>query len=123
MRRSHVFILPSFFEGLPLVLMEALASGCRIITTSLPGTLEVLGEKESSMVKLVPLPVLETIDSPYEKDMGGLEQDLARIIEKVVNKVMANRQPNMSAALEITENYTWGKVFSRIETVYRKALA
>jgi glycosyltransferase involved in cell wall biosynthesis len=29
MGRCHIFILPSFFEGLPLVLLEALASGCR----------------------------------------------------------------------------------------------
>ena len=34
---SHVFALPSFFEGLPLVTVEALASGCRAVVTSLPG--------------------------------------------------------------------------------------
>ena len=34
---SHVFVLPSFFEGLPLVTVEALASGCRAVVTELPG--------------------------------------------------------------------------------------
>lgn len=32
-----LFILPSFYEGLPLVLMEALACGCSAICTNLPG--------------------------------------------------------------------------------------
>lgn len=122
MRKSHLFILPSFFEGLPLVLMEALASGCRVITTSLPGTREVLGDSKNNMVEMVELPKLETIDSPFEKDMELLEGRLARVIENNVKKVMKNRQPDMERALKITENYTWKKVFSRIEKVYERAM-
>jgi glycosyltransferase involved in cell wall biosynthesis len=41
MRRCAVFVLPSFFEGLPLVLLEAMACGCRIVTTDLPGAREL----------------------------------------------------------------------------------
>jgi len=37
LRESDVFILPSYSEGLPLVLAEAMASGCRLICTDLPG--------------------------------------------------------------------------------------
>ena len=37
LRRSAVFVLPSFYEGLPLVLVEAAACGCRLVTTTLPG--------------------------------------------------------------------------------------
>lgn len=122
MRRSHLFILPSFFEGLPLVLMEALASGCRSITTSLPGTLEILGDSKNSMVEIVELPKLETIDAPFEKDMELLKIRLARAIEKCVTETVTNRQPDMGNALKVTENYTWEKVFSRIEKVYEKAM-
>lgn len=122
MRRVHLFILPSFFEGLPLVLMEALASGCRIITTSLPGTREIMGDSKNSMVEIVELPGLETIDSPFEKDMELLKTRLAQAIENGVNKTIKNRQPDMESTLKITENYTWQKVFSRIEKVYEKAM-
>ena len=122
MRQAHIFILPSFFEGLPLVLMEALASGCKIITTSLPGTREVLGNLRTSMVEMVELPQLKTIDSPFEKDMDHLKERLAKVIEEVVKKTIESRQPDMATALKITEKYTWDKVFSRIEYVYKKAL-
>ncbi len=37
MRRSDVFVLSSLFEGLPTVLIEALASGCAVVTTDSPG--------------------------------------------------------------------------------------
>jgi glycosyltransferase involved in cell wall biosynthesis len=121
MRKAHVFILPSFFEGLPLVLMEALASGCRVITTSLPGTREVLGDSKNAMVDMVELPLLETIDSPFQKDMGLLEDRLTTTIGNVVEKVFKRRQPDMKVARKITERYTWTKVYSRIESVYKKA--
>jgi glycosyltransferase involved in cell wall biosynthesis len=39
---AHLFVLPSLFEGLPLVLIEALACGCRLVCTGLPGALELL---------------------------------------------------------------------------------
>ena len=36
-RRADVFVLPSFSEGLPLVVVEALACGCKVVITDLPG--------------------------------------------------------------------------------------
>ena len=42
-RHSHILVLPSFYEGLPLVILEGLASGCRIVATDLPGNKEILG--------------------------------------------------------------------------------
>ena len=40
MRRCAVCVLPSFYEGVPLVLVEAAACGCRIVATALPGVIE-----------------------------------------------------------------------------------
>lgn len=36
-QQSDVFVLPSFSEGLPLVSVEALACGCKVVMTDLPG--------------------------------------------------------------------------------------
>ncbi|WP_022665514.1 glycosyltransferase family 4 protein [Desulfospira joergensenii] len=120
MRKSHIFVLPSFFEGLPLVLMEALSSGCRILTTALPGTREILGSVRSDMVDLLELPPLETVDTPFQKDIPLLEQALAEALENSIQKTLKKRQPDMARAREITKAYTWEKVFSRMESVYEK---
>lgn len=40
--RADVLLLPSYHEGMPLVILEALSSGCAIISTSVGGTPEIL---------------------------------------------------------------------------------
>lgn len=39
---ADVFCLPSFAEGLPVVLMEALAAGCTVVTTAIAGIPELV---------------------------------------------------------------------------------
>ena len=123
MRKSHLFVLPSFFEGLPLVIMEALASGCRILTTALPGTREILRDVQSDMVNLMELPTLKTVDTPFERDMPLLEQRLSDALELSIGKILTNRQPDIKWAQKITQAYTWEKVFSRMESVYKELLS
>ena len=53
MGQAHLVVLPSFFEGLPLVVLEALACGCRVVTTALPGVEEVLGGYDTEAIVLV----------------------------------------------------------------------
>ncbi len=77
-----MFILPSFYEGLPLVLMEALACGCRIIATALPGVHDIFKTDYPEMVRVIKLPLLETIDKPFEKD----EKAIGKILTKDLSK-------------------------------------
>jgi glycosyltransferase involved in cell wall biosynthesis len=46
----EIFVLPSLREGLPLVLMEAMAAECAVVATSLPGCQEVLGDDGALLV-------------------------------------------------------------------------
>jgi glycosyltransferase involved in cell wall biosynthesis len=77
MKMAHVQVLPSFFEGLPLVLFEGLASGCRIITTNLSGFKEIFGRAKKCFSKLANA---ETCDykgsTPYELGNGQSVEDL-----------------------------------------------
>jgi glycosyltransferase involved in cell wall biosynthesis len=120
MRQAHLFVLPSFFEGLPLVLMEALSSGCRILTTALPGTREIFEETRSDMIDLIDLPTLETVDTPFQKDMPALERALAHALGISIAKADQNRQPDLGQIHRLTCAYTWEGVFSKMETIYKK---
>tara|TARA_R110002126_G_scaffold4409_9_gene23168 strand:- start:9602 stop:10822 length:1221 start_codon:yes stop_codon:yes gene_type:complete len=62
MRRCAVFVLPSLFEGLPLVLVEAAACGCRVVATDLPGVVEGLADALGDRLTMVALPRLEGPD-------------------------------------------------------------
>ncbi len=119
MGRCHLFVLPSFFEGVPLVLMEALASGCRLLATNLPGVQDLLAPADGRMVHLLDLPRLKNMDTPHERDEGILEEKLARILRKMIQEILLNYEPDARMIKERTGPYTWEKVFARIESVYQ----
>lgn len=118
MRMAHIFILPSFSEGLPLVLMEALACGCRIIATALPGIREILGGSYNRMVQLVGIPELETVDTPYDKDLQHLEDLLVTAVRRGIAEVVEKGEPDMAFIKRMTAGSTWGEVFARIDSLY-----
>jgi glycosyltransferase involved in cell wall biosynthesis len=118
MQRAHIQVLPSFFEGLPLVLFEGLASGCRVITTELSGFREIFGAASRDTVRLIPLPPLETIDRPYQKDEPRLVDDLCQNLVEMI--AIAGRCPDVDdpQADKIANEYTWSRVFDRTLSVY-----
>lgn len=50
MRRFSVFVIPSRFEGLPMVLLEALSLGLPIVTTAAGGIGEVITHEETGLI-------------------------------------------------------------------------
>ncbi len=118
MKQAHIFILPSFFEGFPLVLLEALASGCKIITTALGGAKEIEAEVGPERVRLIELPPLETVDAPFEADMPILKKQLADIVRDEIDKTKTQAYVDEAQIRRVTEKYTWKAVFKRIESVY-----
>ena len=122
MKMAHVQVLPSFFEGLPLVLFEGLASGCRIITTNLSGFKEIFGSANSDTINLIQLPPLETIDRPYQKDEAHLEKVLGKSILSMIAVVKKSPDFDDPQAEKIASDYTWPRVFQRTLSVYNDAL-
>lgn len=49
-QNADVFVLPSSDEGMPNVVLEAMASGLPIITTFVPGSAELVGDGENGML-------------------------------------------------------------------------
>jgi glycosyltransferase involved in cell wall biosynthesis len=50
--QADVLVLPSYHEGMPLVIMEALATGCAIISTKVGTTPEILNKENVCWVKI-----------------------------------------------------------------------
>lgn len=79
--RSHVFVLPSFYEGLPLVLMEALACGLKVVCTDLPGVREWMDQSiPGNGICYVPAPPMRSADEPLPGSLPAFEEALARCI-------------------------------------------
>ena len=66
MRHSDIFVLPSYYEGLGLIALEALASGLRLVVTDLPALREQMGPDLAShpSISWVPMPPLQNLDEP-----------------------------------------------------------
>ena len=122
MGTCHLFILPSFFEGVPLVLLEALSSGCRIITTDLPGCRELLARANEDLVQFIPLPPLASIDRPFPEDVARLRSDFAEAIQNMVRCIQKKPTVSQAEIDKLVSNSTWDSIFARIETTYLKAI-
>lgn len=76
-----IFVLPSFFEGLPLVLIEALACGCKAVVSDLPGIRRWINTSiNSAPVWYVQPPRMHSVDEPYEEDLPRFERELAQAL-------------------------------------------
>ncbi len=122
MGQAHLVVLPSFFEGLPLVVLEALACGCRVVTTALPGVEEVLGGYDTEAILLVARPRLLGQDTPRQEDEDGFVRDLADALTRQILAARERPEIDRREVGEILEYYSWSQVFARVEQVYLGAL-
>lgn len=114
LRQCSVFVLPSYYEGLPLVLVEALASGCRLVASDLPGIRNALAPFLKDALELVSPPSFLSIDQPDPTTLaaysGRLEEALDRALE---------RGPTTGEGIAL-ESFTWKAVFGRVENVWNR---
>ncbi len=117
MKQSHVLVLPSFYEGLPLVLLEGLACGCRIVTTNLPGVSEILEGIHADFISLVKTPRLN-IDIPYNEDEDLFEKNLAYALKTQISASFQNQGIDISVIRDKIASYSWTGVFNKVQKIY-----
>jgi len=120
MRRCTVCVLPSFYEGLPLVLVEALACGCRLVATDLPGVVDQLAPHLGDALELVSLPRLTGVDTPHPDDLPDFVDRLKTAIARSLERPpLGDPEVTMPGTLE---ELTWSAVFRRVERVWVELL-
>jgi len=116
MRRCALFVLPSFYEGLPLVLIEALACGCRVVCSDLPGVRKGFGPGAEGAFDRVPLPRLIGVDTPAPEDLPAFVNKLVATVESNLDRPRGDSATQR--VNDLLKHFTWAAVFQRIERVW-----
>ena len=102
-RRAAVVVMPSTHEGMPLVLLEAMASGTPVVASALPEILEVGGEA----VWAVPDP-----------RPGPLADALATVLDD-----RELQQRLTAAGVARAARFGWPAIADTVDALYREVLA
>ena len=117
MRYKDIFVLPSYFEGLGLIAVEALGSGLRVVATEIEGLIEFLGEKinNSEIIEYVKMPTIYDTDKAVEEEKPAFVERLVETLEVMIKRTREEREIP-AYLLEEIERHSWKK---KIETIYK----
>lgn len=105
LRRADCFVLTSRWEGMPNVLLEAMAAGRPCVATAVEGVTELLRPRETGW--LVPC---------------GDPQALAAAVSDVLRAPAEAHCVAQSAQNLVREHFTWQHVLEAYDTLYRELL-
>ncbi len=104
---SDVFVLPSFYEGLPLVIIEAMACGAKVVCTDLPGIKPWINKAlPGNGIVFVEPPKMQNEDEPLEENLPKFEKELAEAIIKAKDQETPSK--------EILEKISWDGLCERL---------
>ena len=111
MNSCDVFVLPSFYEGLPLVLIEAMACGMRTVCADLPGIRPWLDRAipGHGCVFVAP-PRLRNADEPMPEDLPDFETRLAEAMEAAADSSL----PDM----ELVRRLSWNALCRKLLAIF-----
>lgn len=103
---QDIFILPSYFDGMPLVIPEALASGLLVAVTALPGFRQWL-EPFADRVAFMDQPEMASLDEPTKEGRKAFKERIGRAIEDLANRQVAEETPDL-------KDYAWTGLARRL---------
>lgn len=118
-RESDIFILPSYFEGLGLVAIEALASGLRVVSSRIDGLIATLGDEviDTGVIEIVNLPRLYHVDRPVEQDVPRYVEDLKNAIIKQIDNTLEERAIPTKVQ-DLISAHSWNHIVKYIENEF-----
>ena len=120
LRRSDVFVLASYYEGLGLIAIEALASGVALVTNDLPALSQQLLPHVGSteLISWVELPRLRNLDEPYVEDVPAY---VARLSSAMEEQALQARQrddekENLAQAVQV---FSWESLAAKLVQIIK----
>lgn len=98
---ADIFVLPSIWEGFPLVILEAWAAGLSVIATEVGGITAICKNRENAL--LIP-----------PKDAGALVNSILTLTN---NADIRNRISN-NGAKTVREKYSWDIIEAKLNDIY-----
>ena len=121
MREKDIFILPSYFEGLGLIAVEALGSGVRSVTTEIAGLMELLGDEinKSGVIEYVKMPTIYDTDKAVEEEKPAFVARLAEKISLQIERTKQNRPLDKNILNEILK-HSWQEKIKKLYNIIIK---
>jgi glycosyltransferase involved in cell wall biosynthesis len=110
LEESAIYVLPSDFENFPVCLLEAMAAGSAIITTSGHGCEEVVGDCAEFV-------------TPGNRDESACIRELAESIDRLSTDRAYREDLGARARRRLDENFTWPAVARRYESLFKQQVA
>jgi glycosyltransferase involved in cell wall biosynthesis len=115
MNRADIFVLPSFYEGLPLVILEAMACGANVICTDLPGIRDWMDESVPGHgIAFVTPPKMKFADEPEVEELPVFEK---RLSETVMDLAEHRRETRDVTSL------SWDSICKKILSLHSKEIS
>lgn len=120
LRTCQVFLLPSYYEALGLIAIEALACRVRVVATEIDGLMYVLGDKvqESGVIEYVEMPRIYDLDKPVEEDIPDFVARLAEGIITQIERVQAD-EPVEEEVKDLIDCHSWDNITGEMAELLR----
>jgi len=109
MLSSRIFVLPSYTEGFPNVILESMAAGCAIISTDVGAIPEMLAIDSSESCGIIVKP----------KDVLGLRNAIVELLE---NEETADLL-SMNARKRVHQEYSIEKIMQDLIAIWKTAVS
>ncbi|MCI5998028.1 MAG: glycosyltransferase family 4 protein [Peptoniphilaceae bacterium] len=115
-RSCDIFAMPSFYEGLSLVTIEAMACGLKIVTNELENLIDFVGDEivNSDVMQIVSMPKLYDTDKIVESEVSQHILNWTKALSLQIENLLSNRS-EFDIEKEI-KKFSWKEIVNNIET-------